>query len=86
MEKQTDQDRVIRFKLPTVGKGSVLKLLVVAGLAGTGMAMMAAGLIAWVVGEHVLFVAGVVAGAIFVSAGGLGVLRWLDQPGVKQGL
>ena len=85
MENQTDQDHVLRFKLPTFRKGSSLRFLVIAGLAGTGMAMMAAGLMAWVVGESALFVAGVVAGAIFVSAGGFGVLRCLDQVGVKQG-
>ena len=85
MENQNDQDRVLCFKLPTLGKERILRLLVIAGLAGTGMTMIAAGLMAWVVGESVLFVAGVVAGAIFVSAGGLGVLRCLDQVGVKQG-
>lgn len=58
--------------------GSGEWFLVVLGMAGAGMAMMMGGLLAWVVGESALLVTGVVAGAIFVSAGGLGVLRCLD--------
>ena len=79
MEKHADTKNTVRFKLPAFKWNGVVRFLVVAGLTATGMGMMAAGLLAWVVGETALLITGVVGGAVFVSAGGLGTLRCLDE-------
>lgn len=68
------------MKKQAIGRRNAwIRGLVVAGLAGAGVAMMAGGLLAWVMGEGTLFVAGTVAGAVFIGAGGLGMLHCLDQ-------
>jgi hypothetical protein len=44
---------------------------------------MAAGLLAWVVGEEYLLLAGVTPGAVFIAAGGLGFIRCLETADPK---
>jgi len=78
MKNNERNEKVLRFQLPHWKWQKVLKYLVVLGMAGVGVAMMMGGFLAWVIGEQVLLVTGVVTGAVFVSAGGLGMLRCLD--------
>ncbi len=79
MENKTFEEKAPRvFKLPNWKRTSVVRFLIVLGMAATGAGMMAAGLLAWVVGEKYLLLAGVGAGAVFIAAGGLGFIRCLD--------
>lgn len=66
--------------LPWLGwkKKSVCQYLLVLAMAAFGVAMTMAGLLAWVVGEPALLMAGVTGGSIFIAAGALGMLRCLD--------
>ena len=76
-EKEIDSSRTA-FTWPRWNKKSVCQYLLVFAMAGVGVAMMMAGLMAWVVGEQVLLMAGVTGGSVFVAAGGMGLLRCLD--------
>jgi len=46
-------------------------------MSATGVEMMAEGLLARVIGENRLLLTGVTAGAVCISAGGLGFIRCL---------
>lgn len=78
METKSTAEDVRYFRFPQWKRATIMKFLIVVGLAGTGVAMIAAGLLAWVVGEKALLVAGMTSGSILIAAGGLGLLRWLD--------
>jgi hypothetical protein len=55
----------------------VVRFLVVLKMSATGVEMMAEGLLARVIGENRLLLTGVTAGAVCISAGGLGFIRCL---------
>lgn len=79
MENTTcEEEKPRTLRLPNWKRNSVIQVLIVLGMAGTGAAMMAAGLLAWVVGEELLLLTGVSAGAVFIAAGGLGFIKCLD--------
>ena len=78
METKTTQDNVRQIKFPCWKRKSIIKFAIVFGMAATGTAMMAGGLLAWIVGEKLLLLTRVSAGAIFIAAGGLGLLKCLD--------
>jgi hypothetical protein len=84
MENQTFEEKGPRiFKLPNWKRTSVVRFLIVLGMAAVGAGMMAAGLLAWVVGEEYLLLAGVTPGAVFIAAGGLGFIRCLETADPK---
>ncbi|MDF1712988.1 MAG: hypothetical protein P1U90_12170 [Akkermansiaceae bacterium] len=80
MENKTFEEKRARvFKLPKWKRTSVVRFLIVLTMSVTGVGMMAAGLLAWVIGENYLLLTGVTAGAVFISAGGLGFMRCLES-------
>lgn len=78
MEKTTTEENVRLIKFPRWKRESVMKFVIALGMAGAGAGMVAAGLLAWVVGEEILLLTGVLAGSVFIAAGGLGFLKCLD--------
>lgn len=67
------------FRLLKMNRSPIVRFLTVLGMAAAGAGLMAAGLLAWIVGEEILFLAGVTAGAVFIAAGGLGFLKCLES-------
>ncbi|MEN8774751.1 MAG: hypothetical protein ABF379_12745 [Akkermansiaceae bacterium] len=76
--KSFEDEKPGLLKLLKTNRSSIVRFLVVLGMATVGAGMMAAGLLAWIVGEEILLLTGVTAGAVFIAASGLGFIKCLE--------